>query len=248
MQYLRYALGEIVLVVVGILIALQINNWNEARKLKIDEISALYSLRDGLKKDIESFDVSLWYCTRAENSMEYLLSWMEKGLPYQDSLKYHFGNTNSLITANINTSIFESLKSRDLNMISNNRLRQQIVNFFDSEHNSLINQTNRYRVLLEEASQRIYDSRFDEFWGTGTNGTEIRHYVNINGRDLEVLDPVMVPVDFEALKKDREYRYFLKSLKNRHHYYMLEVISNTKAAMKAMIRNIDAALLQLESQ
>jgi Family of unknown function (DUF6090) len=32
MAYLRYAIGEIVLVVIGILIALQINNWNEGRK------------------------------------------------------------------------------------------------------------------------------------------------------------------------------------------------------------------------
>ena len=30
--YLKYAIGEIVLVVIGILIALQINNWNEAKK------------------------------------------------------------------------------------------------------------------------------------------------------------------------------------------------------------------------
>ena len=31
-QYLKYAIGEILLVVIGILIALQINNWNEATK------------------------------------------------------------------------------------------------------------------------------------------------------------------------------------------------------------------------
>jgi len=35
LKYLRYAIGEIVLVVIGILIALQINNWNERRKDKI---------------------------------------------------------------------------------------------------------------------------------------------------------------------------------------------------------------------
>ena len=34
MAYLRYAIGEIFLVVIGILIALQVNNWNENRKLK----------------------------------------------------------------------------------------------------------------------------------------------------------------------------------------------------------------------
>ena len=32
-QYSRYAIGEIVLVMVGILLALQVNNWNEGRKL-----------------------------------------------------------------------------------------------------------------------------------------------------------------------------------------------------------------------
>jgi len=34
LKYMRYAIGEIVLVVIGILIALQINNWNEERKDK----------------------------------------------------------------------------------------------------------------------------------------------------------------------------------------------------------------------
>ncbi len=37
-RYFKYAIGEIILVVIGILIALQINNWNEARKVKLQEI------------------------------------------------------------------------------------------------------------------------------------------------------------------------------------------------------------------
>ena len=37
MKYMRYAIGEIALVVIGILIALQINNWNEGRKQEILE-------------------------------------------------------------------------------------------------------------------------------------------------------------------------------------------------------------------
>ena len=40
LKYMRYAIGEIVLVVIGILIALQINNWNEDRKAteKLDQL------------------------------------------------------------------------------------------------------------------------------------------------------------------------------------------------------------------
>ncbi len=37
-KYLIYAIGEIILVVIGILIALQINNWNERNKTKAKEI------------------------------------------------------------------------------------------------------------------------------------------------------------------------------------------------------------------
>lgn len=49
-KYLLYAIGEIILVVIGILIALQINNWNEERKSKIKE----YTYLEGIKVDLES--------------------------------------------------------------------------------------------------------------------------------------------------------------------------------------------------
>jgi hypothetical protein len=44
-KYLIYAVGEILLVMIGILLALQVNNWNEVRKLRIDEIRLLQDLR-----------------------------------------------------------------------------------------------------------------------------------------------------------------------------------------------------------
>lgn len=50
-RYLIYAIGETLLVVIGILIALQINNWNEARKNKIDEIQYLNRLIEDLEHD-----------------------------------------------------------------------------------------------------------------------------------------------------------------------------------------------------
>ena len=52
-KYLKYAIGEIVLVVIGILIALQINTWNEERKTKIEETSALENIQRDFKKNKE---------------------------------------------------------------------------------------------------------------------------------------------------------------------------------------------------
>jgi len=48
-NYIKYAIGEIVLVVVGILIALSINNWNESRKQSISEKVFITSVKNESK-------------------------------------------------------------------------------------------------------------------------------------------------------------------------------------------------------
>jgi hypothetical protein len=53
-KYLKYAIGEIVLVVIGILIALQINNWNEERKINLEEKRALENIYRDFIKNRES--------------------------------------------------------------------------------------------------------------------------------------------------------------------------------------------------
>jgi len=51
LKYLRYAIGEIILVVIGILIALQINNWNEQRKNQDDVNLSLFQILNDLKQE-----------------------------------------------------------------------------------------------------------------------------------------------------------------------------------------------------
>lgn len=50
-NYIKYAIGEIVLVVIGILIALQINNWNEIRKTNLEEQRALMNIQSDFSKN-----------------------------------------------------------------------------------------------------------------------------------------------------------------------------------------------------
>jgi hypothetical protein len=55
-KYLKYAIGEIVLVVIGILIALQINNWNENRKDHAQERELLTQLQSEFQSNLEQLD------------------------------------------------------------------------------------------------------------------------------------------------------------------------------------------------
>ena len=50
-KYLKYALGEIVLVIIGILMALQINNWNENRKEQKLELYLLNQIKTDIQSD-----------------------------------------------------------------------------------------------------------------------------------------------------------------------------------------------------
>jgi hypothetical protein len=54
-KYLIYAIGEIILVVIGILIALQVNNWNEIEKSKSESNRLLIDLKLELEQDIKKF-------------------------------------------------------------------------------------------------------------------------------------------------------------------------------------------------
>ena len=58
-KYLRYAVGEIILVVIGILLALQVNNLNEKRKLKVQEKNVLLSLHNEISSNLISLETSL---------------------------------------------------------------------------------------------------------------------------------------------------------------------------------------------
>lgn len=58
-KYFKYAIGEIILVVIGILIALQINNWNEKRKLEIERQNLIASLIEDFESTIDNIEDSL---------------------------------------------------------------------------------------------------------------------------------------------------------------------------------------------
>lgn len=58
-KYLLYAIGEIILVVIGILLALQINNWNELNKQTAEEEEILISLKEELKNNISVLKASI---------------------------------------------------------------------------------------------------------------------------------------------------------------------------------------------
>ena len=73
-KYMLYAIGEIVLVVIGILIALQLNNWNSNRIQKQKESLLLNALNEEFKSNKMQLDSVLTKHKYSMKSVEYLMS------------------------------------------------------------------------------------------------------------------------------------------------------------------------------
>ncbi len=143
-KYLLYAIGEIALVVIGILIALSINNWNEGNKMEVLEIEMLNDFKASLEADLINFNRASEMGEKAKSSMEIILAHLEADLPYSDSLKFHFGLTAIGWMGQVNGSVFKSLESEGLALISNKDLRQELVRFYDNLVIGKISRNNRY--------------------------------------------------------------------------------------------------------
>ena len=131
LKYLRYAIGEIVLVVIGILIALSINNWNENRKERIEEQYLLIQLELEFKSNLEQLDEKI---AIREQMIKASLQLLE----YKDNLSQR--NNDSIIkyiTHTFNAPTFDPIvndliSSGKLQLLQNNKLKQ-LLSFWTSE-------------------------------------------------------------------------------------------------------------------
>ena len=76
-RYLLYAVGEILLVVIGIVIALQIDNWNEERKVRIEEQVLLRQLKEDYTTNLEQLDSKIATRTLLIGSSRELLTYFD---------------------------------------------------------------------------------------------------------------------------------------------------------------------------
>lgn len=79
-KYLKYAMGEIILVVIGILIAVGITNWNKNRKIVILE-KILNHLKVGMKLDLLDIEGNIESHGKSFESQKITIRWLESNLP-----------------------------------------------------------------------------------------------------------------------------------------------------------------------
>lgn len=133
-KYFKYAIGEIVLVVIGILIALQINNWNNNRIEKQFETQILKEISKSIKNDIRRNKAILNKRVLPKKSaIEKLIKNLNSSSMESDSILYsYFNKIRQGVTFTYDNGPYESLKSAGLVKIKNDSLRSRLVNLYNN--------------------------------------------------------------------------------------------------------------------
>ena len=165
-KYFKYAIGEIVLVVIGILIALQINNLNNNKQLRNIEQEYLLSLQSEFKTNLKKINDCILENENLINSTEVMLSLFDTDVLETISNKEISNIIYSVFSteATYNPSkgvLTDIISSGNLNLIQNKQLRQQLasiesgLDFLDLQETSAHNRKDLLRSqLLKNGSLR----------------------------------------------------------------------------------------------
>lgn len=155
-KYFKYAIGEIILVVIGILIALQINNWNETKKQKKQLDSIYITVQQNLKTDLVNIKEPIEFYETLDSTLTKVLT-----TTYSTAFLDSINETNHLqcIPCKSNINRYEPFEKQDNGLellkkyednesVNGNEFSQDIIQFYTTQGKKL---TTFSDVLIKEA-------------------------------------------------------------------------------------------------
>lgn len=132
-RYIKYAIGEILLVVIGILIALQINTWNQNRIERSQESQILKSLRKEYVDNLNQLNDKIYIRKKIIRSANELINIIDERNLHDfkiDSIETFIGITTIFPTFNANSGVTNDIiNSGKLHLIRDNELRISLSNW-----------------------------------------------------------------------------------------------------------------------
>ncbi len=229
-KYFKYAIGEIVLVVIGILIALSINNWNEARKEQRGEIKLLKQVKtDLLENEVEVTDL-IKRIEVNKFAMDSLLIKVNKG-DYDASIPIYVALIHRKTFFNNSNSGYKLIGNGMAKLISNDSILNGILQLYEKD---FVNIKSRQDLMNNKIEDKVYPLTNRLF--------KINPNLSLRLKEFDVVSSeVYNPINFETLTKNQEYINNLLQL-NKTFKTRLSYLKLTKERMCKVLKIIDKEL------
>lgn len=218
---------EFVLVVSGVIVALQFYNWNSNRILKNQEREILEAFVEDLESNIESFDKNIRFDRASITSCDRVLVDLEEAREWDNDLALAMGHCRGWTSPYLNSFAYQNLKAEGVDLISNRQQRREISELCESEYENLIGDTDR------------------TFW-------EFQHVVMLpainnfliippHGEDLGWSTRPMYPREYESLRQSREFQSVIL-IKRSHQTLSIKGQSDARRVTSGVLKSIRAEL------
>ncbi len=224
----RYAVGEIVLIVIAVTIALAATSWYEGRQDRRDEVVILQQLRQTLGKDLQEINAT-WEITRQrEQNIAALLNHLESDNPYTADLGVKFQALLGWRIVRLTTAPFETLKVQGYKAISNPKLREKLISFYEDHYAKLEYNLNLDRDFAIEKVQPYFFRNFVMRVAASTD---------IDGGAQD-----WVPKDYEKIRAESYIENLCRFRGDLLRRFALRQYDSTAAALREILDEIDREL------
>ncbi len=221
-------LAEIVVIIFSILAAFALDNWRDNQLQNREEIAILQTALEELESDLTDIDFNVAVHRQAISSMDIVLDQLKSGVLYNDSLAEHFHNGFSMPRFVHSTSAFETMQSSGMDIVSNEELRRKLIRLYGRSYNN-------YRTIESEHANEIN-------YGIRTIGPG-RFMVGYNFDEVgRSYHGTMVPTNFNALKNDEEFLYYLRTLRNRTNVFVNFFYRNLRSDVEGVHDLLEAEI------
>ena len=231
LRYLKYAIGEIFLVVVGILIALQINNWNENRKLRATEVNLLKQLNIDLKANLDEIKTIKIGLEDRIKAGKNILDFLDSDKIASDSLSLWIEDFSGRNIFNNANSTYKNLQNSNENIISNDSLRLAITLMYEKE---FANIQTREQAISDNFSP-AFKNELHKYFKVGPRFGSSPHDIDL---------AVNIPKNSDELRQNDSFKNALVDLYN-FRKIRLTWISLTHARLEKLISDINSEILKL---
>jgi len=232
-RYSRYAIGEILLVVIGILIALQVNNWNEDKKLKKSEIKILKELKRSISRDLKMLNVNIEFEQRKLRYFKTIKREISQDKPNRDSLTTEFALVFQTHFFDEEVGPYEVLKSKGLTLVSNDTIREQIVTLYEKNY-VFVEKNQKNKFIDERYVQEYYSKLFDNI-AYADSITDIHYYREIK------------PHDLKSLKSDKLFNTIFNTKIAQTEYLINFIFGVTMKKVEVVLSNLEKEIDRLEN-